>query len=161
MENLSRLTKLVARKVQYVVFRTIWNGWQTERRRWQSRDGLCPLCSQVGCEDSIEHMCRDEVVLEAARKKLRLVIHSGDALLYFLLLAPAYTEEADLCMGAVLIYATFMTSNQIRLLKDSKTFDHNIHNKEHVLDSLMQRVVNAVTGHRGSADTLDHRWVNR
>jgi len=161
LDNMSRLTSLVAPKVQYVVFRTIWNGWQTERRRWQNRDGLCPLCSMEGCEDSIEHMCRDLVVLDAAHRKLRLVIHGGDALLYFLLLAPAYREDADLCLGASLVYATFMTSNHIRLIKENGTYSTDTHDREYVFDHLMQRVVNAVTGHRVSQDVLDNRWADR
>ena len=96
--------------VVWAVIKTWFNGWTTGRR-FQQHDAKCLLCSQCGGQDSIEHYLKCRVVTQFAARKLRLNRVDGQS---FMLFDLGSSDETALALRAVLLYATFMTTNNIR-----------------------------------------------
>ena len=103
------MAKLVAPKVRAACFRTWWNGWCTGRRFQQ--ESRCLLGCGRGA-DSIEHYSVCEVTKTVARRKMKANDDSFGMAAW--LWADNKTDRNSLMTRGLLIYATYVSTNQIR-----------------------------------------------
>ena len=111
--TLSRIRSLCPPCVLWAVVRTWFNGWCTLRRFQARQRHSCFLSSTCSGEDSIEHYLRCPIVHAVAAKKLRLLHlrrRPGD----MLLLDGGYYDDSQLALTAVLLYAAYTSTNQLR-----------------------------------------------
>ena len=152
--NLCSLRTLVSPRVQSACFSTIWNRWCTPRRfqRRGSEDNRCLLGCGGCAEDSIEHYARCRAVRRTADSYLALGSTGTIDIEHFLLAADVLrnNDDALVCI-AVLIYATYTSTNTIRAKKNSVSHDS-------AFEMLKQNCRDAVMGHRGSSKVIDSRW---
>jgi len=153
LSNLQRLQKLAPPRVCAAAFRTIFNGWNTERR-WQRRGGranLCLLGCGAGAEDSLEHYCRCPVVLKLLRLKLNIVVQPGRALSFWCLDVPRSDDDVLLC-SALSNYVCYCTTNIYRHGTPHRNADRSF-------DSLKQMLIQSSAGHPKVGCFLGSRWA--
>ena len=109
--NLRKLAKLVPPRVHAVVFRTLFNGWYTDRRCAQNRESPCRLgCGHEHGRDSLEHYVCCKRLHDFARNYLRIpasVLGDVD----FWLVTTHFEEETTLVRLALLQYAAYRLRN--------------------------------------------------
>lgn len=153
--NLQLLPSLVAPRVCAAVFRTLFNGWCTERRfqrRWKHTN-KCVLGCGGEAEDSIEHYCCCPAVQDTLRSQLRILIPSCSALSFFMLNETHTDPDTYLTSCALITYAAYNATNYYR---NSGTTTYWI-----ARDHLRQVLIQATYGHPKSRAFLDSRWEAR
>ena len=152
---LEALRSTTTPRVRAAMFSTIWNRWNTHRR-WQRRNAPTNTCL-FGCgantEDSIEHYCGCNTIKEAMRRQLNLDPFYFANVHTFILCNDHINDVETLTTIAVLVYATYTTTNSLR---------HNLQGRQKdptfAYDMLIQNVRNAVSNHSTSTYILDNRW---
>ena len=142
----------VAPRVQAAVFKTLWNGWVTERR-FQRRDGQqnhCKFKCNRHAEDSIEHYCRCPVVMEVLQKMLHLHYPKEEALNVWLLNTAWVENHSVGACVALLVYGTYSAYNSIR--------HKGISNTAQARDCIQQHIKQGVLGHHASTKVLNNCW---
>jgi hypothetical protein len=151
--HMQLLPNLVAPKVCAAVFRTVFNGWCTERRfqrRWKATN-KCVLGCGGQAEDSIEHYCCCPTVQDTLRSQLRVIVNSGSALAFFMMAELPGDLESSLMSSALMTYAMYMATNHYR---NCGTTTYAIGR-----DFLRQTLIQATRGHSKSRFFLDSRWT--
>ena len=145
-----RIQALVPPRVCAAAFSTGWNRW-CAARRWQRRDQPCNVCL-LGCggnaEDSVEHYARCQVVLKFHRHMLR--IRNFPLLEAWLGTQSGNVSDAELALGAIGAYATYVSTNKARHMGRISP------NK--ALRALQQAAREAVSGHERAMTLLDNVW---
>ena len=110
-ENLRRLGKLVPPRVHAVVFRTVFNGWYTDRRCAQDRESPCKVgCGHEHGRDSLEHYTCCTTLRDFATSFLRIperFVRDVD----FWLLTARFEDETVLLRMSLLQYAAYRLRN--------------------------------------------------
>ena len=148
-KRLQRLPKLVPPRVGSAAFRTLSNGWCTDRR-FQGH-GTCRLGCNPNAGDSIEHYCRCPITRELFRKKLRFEMQPTNGLAVFAMAMKQQEEDEVLALTMLGVYAVYMCTNHYRH-NPSKV------NSRHALDYLGQCLIQGCRGHRELTRLLDGRW---
>ena len=106
LRRLKQASQLVTPRVHSAFFRSVWNGWGTERRF-----GKCGLC-RFGCsgQDSIEHYFRCPVIKSFFESQLKLQVSS---LSDFLGLG-AFVQEGETVVRLIGLYAVYSSYNSLR-----------------------------------------------
>ena len=140
----------MAPRVGSACFSTVWNRWTTCRRFQQRRcdENKCLLACSPTAEDSIEHYSRCAVVRRVGATMLGMEFPS--TLHMFRLCDPRISSPDDLTMSALLVYATYRTTNVYRTQTGRSTTE--------ALDTLRQCVREGVRDHHPSTRVLDNRW---
>ena len=114
--------------------------------------GICRLGCGGCAEDSIEHYAHCRAVRKTADSYLALGSICTIDLEHFLLAAEVFRVNTDaLVCAAVLVYATYTTTNALRATRRSLSQDA-------AYEMLKQNCRNAVMGHSGSTKVIDSRW---
>ena len=151
--TLDHLGRLVPPRVCAAVWKTIWNGWTTARR-YQKKGNCLLCCGGRYAEDSIEHYARCSVVREVGRTFLGMQQSSYDKWLgNFITLGVNSCKVDDnmLTLRAVLVYAIFRTTNQLRHRPTDSV--------ELARDMVCQFAKEAVRGHDKATQLLDNAFV--
>ena len=146
--NLQALGRVVPPRVAAAVWGLVWNRWTTGRRF--QKCSPCPLGCGAGA-DSIEHLVGCRVAREAGRRFLRVDGEYQQRLLFCTMTAKFVDQEAMACW-AVLVYATYMASNQVR---------HASRGQGGMVEELIQHCRQAAEGHPRLAKILCGRWTGR
>ena len=155
IRNLQELPHVVAPKVRAAMFRTLFNGWCTERRfqrRWGPRN-TCFLGCGGGAEDSFEHYCRCPCSLHILRSRLHISIPPCKAMSFFMMNDPHCDNREFLICSALINYASYMATNLFRNTGKPR-------NWEVAIDAMGQFIKQGAAGHRISASFLNERWAS-
>ena len=149
LKRLRELGSVVAPRVVAACSGILWNRWCTERRF--SREGFCTLGCEHPAADSIEHYAHCKAVHDVAKKTLTLHCEGPLAIEWFMLARKELADEGTLVCMAVLIYATYTTTNRMRKLgiKDMGT----------AVEALEQKIREAIRSHRHSEKVINSRWA--
>ena len=147
LRSLQALNRVVAPRVHVAVFRTIFNGWVTERRFQRAYEGLCRF--QCGGDDSIEHYMRCRVLHDFARRRLRLNLDAG-LRWPIMMLAEIPGGTPDLLTQVALFqYVAARACNHLR---------HAHVPPAERLTRLQQRLAEGVCGHPASMPVHGRLW---
>ena len=147
---LKDLSRLVPPRVSAAVWRTMWNGWTTDRRFSVSGHRCLLGCDSVCNEDSIEHYARCAVTRRLALQFLGLPIpHYSFWLGNFVALGVnhRYCDDAVLTRRAALVYSIYRTTNHLR--------HHPTSDAQFIMDMAQQYVREAVRGHPKATTNLE------
>ena len=140
---------LVTPRVAIVLLRSWWNGWCTARR-FQNRDARCLFGCSDSAEDSIEHYCRCNVVVDFARSRLRLPMRISGSMRSFLVLDSLCSND-ELTLQLLLLYACYSATNVLRHQQaNSANMQHNYQ------ELLQQLAVQGTFNHPCSQRVLRH-----
>ncbi len=111
--RLQHLPHIAPPRVCAAAWRTLFNGWCTERRfqRIGSAADQCWLGCGEGGHDSIEHYCRCPLGIDVLREKLNIVLPRRDAMQLWMLGHAAQESGDILALGALFVYGVYMTTN--------------------------------------------------
>lgn len=153
--HIRELAKLVAPRVHAATFKTLWNGWTTERRfqrRWGASNICRFMCSDTA-EDSIEHYCRCPIVLRVAHSILHIHYPNEQALNVWMLNNHWIDNPEVMTCVAILIYGTFNAFNSIQ---------HNgISCSQQAYVCIVQHCRQGVMSHPASTRVLENCWQRR
>ena len=154
IRHLHELSRLVGPKVRAAMFRSLFNGWCTERRfqrRWGPKN-TCMLGCGGGAEDSFEHYCRCPCTLQVLESKLRVSLHPSKSISFFLINEYHCDIRDNLIASALINYACYMTTNLYRNI--------GIPNSRDVAcDAMTQFIKQGAAGHRTSTLFFNERWA--
>ena len=154
IRHLQELPQLVAPKVRAAMFRTLFNGWCTERRfqrRWGPKN-TCMLGCGGGAEDSIEHYCRCPCILHVLKSTLHVSIPPSRAFSFFLMCDYHCDIRDNLISGVLMNYASYMATNLFRNTGIPTSRDVAV-------DALVQYIKQGAISHRTSASFFNQRWA--
>ena len=157
-KHLLRLSKLVTPRVHAAVFKTLWNGWTSERRfqRRSKPSNVCKFqCREStalgGPEDSIEHYCRCPVVMRVAQSFLHIHFDEQAALDIWTLNSQwVGGNPTVMTCVALLIYGAFKAFNSIN--------HQGISNSQQAYICITQHCMQGALGHTASQQILDGCW---
>ena len=150
--HLGELSKLVAPRVQAAVFKTLWNGWTSERgfQRRGSKNNVCKFRCSDTAEDSIEHYCRCPIVMKVAQSYLHIQYPPEEALnVWTMNTYWADNPEVMTCIG-LLVYGVFNAFNSIS--------HHGISNSNQAYNCIVQHCKQGVLAHQASTRVLATCW---
>jgi hypothetical protein len=158
LHRLELLRRLVPPRVSAAYFSALWNRWTTARRfqRRGSATNRCLLCCPQRAEDSLEHYAACSVVRKVGRDYLGLdmcenIGNTSEALQEFLMTGRMSLDtESRLLRGAVLVYATYMTTNNARPAGPLEA--------EVARHAMMQHAKQGVQGHAEAMRAVDNWW---
>ena len=148
--NLNALPKLVAPRVCAAVFRTIFNGWCTERRfkRRHLPSNRCVLGCGGEAEDSIEHYCCCPPIVAQLQKKFHIRVPTGQLLSLWMM---KETRRPDLITSfALIVYAAYNATN---IYRHGNTTTHEV-----AEDCIRQLLIQGVAGHPRSTRFLQDAY---
>ena len=145
--SLQALSGAVAPRVHSAVFRSVFNGWVTERRFQRAYEGCCRF--RCGGDDSVEHYMRCRVVHDFARRRLNLDLEAGSRWQFMMLSAVPVESSVLLTQVALLHYVAYRAFNRLRHV--------SVPPEDH-LSFLQQLLVEGVRGHRASLRVHARLW---
>ena len=154
IRHLQELSSLVGPKVRAAMFRSLFNGWCTERRfqrRWGPKN-TCMLSCGGGAEDSFEHYCRCPCTLQVLQSKLHVSLHPSRGISFFLLNEYHCGIRDVLIASALINYACYMTTNMFRNTGRANSRDI-------ASDAMTQFLKQGALGHRTSTNFFNERWA--
>ena len=152
---LKDLGRLVPPRVVAAVWKTMWNGWATQRRFGQSGHKCLLCCDSANSQDSIEHYARCRVTCDVAINFVGLpASHYSRWLGDFVVLGMDHHScpEHMLVKRSVLVYAIYRTTCCLRHQPCSDV--------RKISDMIQQYVREAVRGHRKATSNLEMRDVD-
>ena len=146
------LSKIVAPRVHAAAFKTLWNGWTSERRfqRRRGHNNRCRFRCSESAEDSIEHYCRCGVIIEVARSYFNMHYPAEEALNIWALNTHWVDRQEVMTCVALLIYGAFNAFNSIA--------HHGISSKAQAHKCIIQHCKQGATSHAASSQVLANCW---